>query len=138
MSPYFRFAGTAAATLVALCAAGAYPTSRLSGADGLFAMGIAAGVSFVGAVLGFLPSALASSRYESRVQAAMLGVVVRLFVTLAAVLTVMATGAAAARTPFVAWTGIDYAAMLVLETVVVLRAVRRPDSPPGREGPASA
>ena len=138
MSPYIRFAGTAAATLVAICAAGAYPTSRLSGADGLVAMGIAGGVSFVGACLGFLPSALAPSRYESRVQAAMLGIVVRLFVTLAAVLAVLASGAAAARTAFVAWIGIDYAAMLALETVVVLRAVRRPEAPPGQEGPASA
>src|SRR5207244_3371522 len=116
-----RFAGLAAATVAGVCAVGTWPTLALSGTDGVVAMAVAAGISLVGAVVGFLPSSMASAsgRYEARVQAAMLGVALRMLATLTAVLAVVLSGAPVARVPFVAWIGVEYAAMLVLETLVV-------------------
>lgn len=124
-----RFAATAAATLVALCAVGAWPTFRVAGGDGLASMGFAAGIAFLGALLGILPSAFSSPRPESRIQAAMLGVGVRLLVTLGATFAVLATEAAPARSPFLLWTGLAYAALLVVETAVLVRSLPRSGGP---------
>lgn len=134
-STLLRFAGAAALSMAAVCAAGAWPTWKVAGADGLAGMGVAAGISFLGAVLGFLPTAAAPARYESRIHAAMLGVGIRMLVTATVVFGVVWTGAAPARGAFLAWVGIGYATMLVLETAHVLRVVR-PPAPGGK--PASA
>jgi hypothetical protein len=135
-----RFAGLAAATLAVVCGLAAWPTWATAGADGMTALALAAGLSWVGAVVGYLPTAMASERYEARMQAAMIGVILRLLVTLAAAFSVIATGAAASRMAFTVGVGIDYVALLALETFVVLRSLRRPAQVHTVEsgGPASA
>jgi hypothetical protein len=131
-----RFAGIATAALAAVCAAGAWPTWRVAGTDGLVALATAAGISLVGAVVGYLPSAsVVGGKPEARLQAAMLGIGVRLFMTLAGTFAVLALDALPARVPFAVWIGIDYATLLLVETRTVLRTVRRAD---GERGPASA
>ena len=137
-SSLLRFSGAAALALTALCAAGAWPTWSLAGTDGLVSMAMAAGLSWLGATLGFVPSAMASPRYESRIQAAMLGMVLRIFATLAAVFVVLAGGLAPARVAFISWIGIGYAALLVLETRAVLKIVRRQEVPEDETKVASA
>ena len=127
-SSLLRFSGAAALALTVSCAVGAWPTWRMAGTDGLVAMGVAVGLSWIGAVLGFLPSTSGSARFESRVQAAMLGVVVRLFATLAAVFVVVAGDLVSARMAFAAWVAVGYLILLVLETIAVLKIVRRPES----------
>jgi hypothetical protein len=130
-----RFAGAAAATLAALCAAGAWPTWKLAAEDGLVAMGVAAGLSLLGAVVGFLPSASAqSATYAARMSAATLGIAVRLFVTLVGVFVALQVLPGSARWAFVAWVGIDYLTLVVVE----IRLVLRPGRGTGHGGPASA
>src|SRR5262245_26730072 len=121
-----RFAGTAAAIVAVLCAAGAWPTHRAAGGDGLVSMAIAAGVTLACAIAGYVPAARSAhaARLESRLQAAMLGILVRLFATLAAVFAVLQTRSAPSATAFVIWIGLDYAALLVLETRIVAGAGR--------------
>src|SRR5213595_2945493 len=65
-----RFAGTAAAIVAALCAAGAWPTHRAAGTEGLASMALAAGVSLVCAVVAYVPIAGAAraARLETRLQ----------------------------------------------------------------------
>jgi hypothetical protein len=87
-------------------------------------MGWAAATSFVAAIVGYLPSAFAKDRTQARLQAAMLGVGARLLVTLVAVLVLLAGGVVAEQLTFVVWIGIDYALLLFLETLVVLRGAR--------------
>jgi hypothetical protein len=122
-----RFAGAAAATLAALCAAGAWPTSRLAGNEGLVAMGAAAGASFVGALLGFVPVArvAANPTPDARFHAVFLGFGVRLIATVAAVAFLLAAGVVATRAALVSWIVVDYVALLVLETAFAVRDVRR-------------
>ena len=89
-------------------------------------MAVAAGASLVCALVAYVPiaSAAHAARLETRLQAAMVAMLIRLFASLIVVFVVLQTGLAPAATPFVAWIGIDYAALLVLETRVVAAAAR--------------
>jgi hypothetical protein len=128
-----RFAGLAAATVAVVCGLGIWPAWSAAGTDGVVSLIAAACVALVGAIVGYLPFARAADRYEARVQAAMLGVLVRMLATVA-----IAFGVAAfvpARMPFLIGVGAGYVALLALETFVVLRPLRRRE---GNGGPASA
>jgi len=136
MSPSLpRFALVAAATVVAACAAGAWPTVRLAGTDALAGMAVAAGISFATALLGVLPVAMtASAPLERRAQAFLAGLGIRLFVTLGVLLAVW-VGDAPLKQVIVVWTGVLYLLLLALEILVVARGMLRA----GRNGgPASA
>ena len=130
-----RFAGLAAATVAGVCAVGSWPTWALAGSGGLVSMAIAAGISFVGAIAGYLPSALASKSLADRVQLAMTGVLARMLFTGAAVVLVLLAGLAPSRMPFVVWTAVDYFTLLALETTVLLRGARDMQ---GNGGPTAA
>jgi hypothetical protein len=124
-----RFGAVASLSLAALCAVGAWPTSRWAGAEGLVAMGLAAGVCLAGALAGWIPLArLAAQDAEpaDRANAVLAGLAVRLGVTLAGVLAVLLGRLVAERGVFLAWIGIDYAVLLVLETRGAMRSVRAP------------
>ena len=132
--PLLRFAAAATVAIAALAAAGAWPTHALAGLDGLVAMALAAGISLGGAVLGFLPTALAgrTATLERRANASMIGLGVRMLLTLVAVLVLLQVGAVAARSAFAVWVGADYLALLVLESVLLVRAARASGGgPPG-------
>jgi hypothetical protein len=103
-------------------------------------MALAAGVSLAGALAGWLPMLRLSSPTADpadRANAILAGLAVRLGVTLAGVLAVLAGGLApadsGARGPFLVWLGIDYAVLLVVETRLAMRTVRspRPAGPAG-------
>ncbi len=125
-----RFAGIAAATLGAVCAAGALPTRSAAGTDGLVAMGVAASLVFVGALLGYLPmlSKLARTGPEGRANAFLVGLGIRLFFTLAGVL-VFGMGLLPARVAFLVWAGIGYAVLLVVEILGLVRGLARAATP---------
>jgi hypothetical protein len=123
-----RFAGSAAATVAAVCGLGAWPTIRLAGDDpvgALIAMGGAAGVALVGATLGFLPLTLsrAVESIEARAQAWMIGLGVRLFLTMGVLIGVWSADIPK-KSVFLVWTGVLYLALLVLELIVVVRSLR--------------
>lgn len=125
-NPFIRFTGAAVVTLAAVAAACAWPAHALWGSGALPAMGLAAAVSIVGAVLGFLPTALLrpDAPLERRAQASLVGLGLRMLLTLVAVLVVLQTGAAAHATAFAATTGVFYLALLALETVLLVRAAK--------------
>lgn len=125
-----RFAGLAAATVAAVCGLGAWPTVALAGGGALVAMGAAALLAFVGALLGYLPLTrrAAAASVEARAQAWMIGLGVRLFATMA-VLLALWSASIPHRTAFLVWTGVLYAALLVLELVVVARSLSAADRP---------
>jgi hypothetical protein len=127
-----RFAALASLTLAVLCAVGAWPTLRLVGGDGLVSMGLAAGVSLLGAIAGWLPLTRVSSATADpadRANAVLAGLAIRLAVTLAGVLVVLLGRLVAERGTFLAWMGIDYGVLLIVETRGAMRSVR--SSPPG-------
>lgn len=120
-----RFAGIAAATILVVCAAGAWPTYVLSGAGGFLGMGIAAALTWVGSVGGYLPilSRAASASIEARAQAWMIGLGIRLFLTLGVLLALWAVGFPQ-REALLVWASVLYVALLAVETVVVARTMR--------------
>ncbi len=129
-----RFACLATGVVVAACGVGAWPTVTQSGSAGVVGMAIAAGLSVAGAVAGYLPvAAKAAAALETRAQAWMVGLGLRLFLTMGVLLALWSLGAAW-KTPFLVWTGILYALLLGLELVVVARDLARA----GRNGRASA
>jgi hypothetical protein len=134
MAPLVRFGATAAATLLAAGAVGAWPTLSAAGEAGLLALAAAGAVALLGAVAGFVPLAQAhasSAPMERKAQAALAGVLVRLLVTGAGVGAVLALGLVDARGAFLLWTAIDYALLLALETRAAVSIARA-------GGPASA
>lgn len=120
-----RFAGLAAATILVVCAVGAWPTHALSGSGGFVAMAIAAVLTFVGSVGGYLPilSRAASGSIEARAQAWMIGLGIRLFLTLGVLLAFWAAGFAQ-REALLIWASALYVVLLAVETVVVARTLR--------------
>lgn len=124
-----RFTGIAAATVSVVCAAGAWPTYSVGGRDGLVGMGMAAALALVSSVGGYLPilSRAAAASIEARAQAWMIGLGIRLFVTLGVLLTLWTVGLRE-RESLLIWTGALYVVLLVVETVVVARTLRSPDA----------
>ena len=126
-----RFAAVASISLAAVCAVGTWPTMRWVGEAGVVGMALAAAVSLLGALAGWWPMARLGSTTADpadRANAILAGLAMRLGVTLAGVLVVLAGGFApadsGARGAFLAWLGVDYAVLLVVETRLAMRAVR--------------
>jgi hypothetical protein len=136
MTPSFpRFALAAAATVLAACAVGAWPTARLAGPTALSGLGIAAGIALLTALVGYLPIArTAGAPLERRAQAFLAGLGLRLFLTLGLLLAVWA-GDVPHRTVVLLWTGALYRVLLFLEILVVARGLVRAGH---NGGPASA
>jgi hypothetical protein len=130
-----RFTLVAAATVVAACAAGAWPTLRMAGEGGLVAMAVAAGVALATSVLGYVPLAVTTrSPLDRRAQAFLAGMGLRLFATLGVLLAVWVLDAPH-KGVIVVWTGVLYLLLLLVEILVVARGLLRA----GRNGgPASA
>jgi hypothetical protein len=136
MTPSFpRFALLAAATVVAACALGAWPTVRIAGDGALAGTAIAAGIALVSALVGYLPVArTAAAPLERRAQAFLAGLGLRLFLTLGVLLAVW-VGEVPHKKVILLWTGVLYLALLFLEIVVVARGLVRAGQ---NGGPASA
>jgi hypothetical protein len=105
-----------------VCAAAAYPVSRWAVEGGFAAMALAAGIVLAGALVGFVPLSRARTT-EGRVQAAMVGFGLRIFVTLAGIATVWFTGSAPHGGAFLSTAGAVYAVLLVVEVVFAARLV---------------
>jgi hypothetical protein len=136
MTPSFpRFALAATTTVVAVCAAGAWPTVRVAGNGALPGMAVAAGIAVLTALLGYLPVArTASAPLERRAQAFLAGLGIRLFLTLGILLAIW-VGEAPHKHVILVWTGVLYLVLLFLEILVVARGLVRAGQ---NGGPASA
>ena len=127
ISSLLRFAGAAAATLAAACAVGTYPTWSWGGSDALASMGVAAGVVLLGAIAGCVPLARVSgvSDPARRVSAVLAALGVRLGVTLVGVAVALSAHLPPSRPAFLAWVGVGYVALLLLESAWAVREARR-------------
>jgi hypothetical protein len=122
--PLARFAGLSAITVAVVCAVGAWPTVAAAGAGSLGAMAAAAALAFVGAVLGYAPvAARASAPVETRAQAWLVGLGIRMFLTLAALFAAWMLEVPH-RVVLLGWTAGLYLALLALETVLMARSMR--------------
>ena len=89
-------------------------------------MGLAAAIIFGTAVVGWVPVArhLLGTSVEGRAQSFLVGMSVRMFLTLAVLLTAWNGGWLPHRGAFLTWIGVLYAVVLVLETVLLSRGLR--------------
>jgi hypothetical protein len=135
-----RFSGIAAATVAAVCAVGALPTSRLAPDGGLASMAIAAGLVWATALLGYAPVALhvLGTTPEAKAQAWLIGTGLRLFTTLGVLLAGWTGTWVPHRYAFLVWTGALYAVVLVVETVILARGKPLAGDGAGSNGAASA
>jgi hypothetical protein len=101
-------------------------------------MGAAAGLASIAAVLGYLPMSFTrpGDSYETRANAFMIGLGLRLFVTLGALTAVWFAGVPQ-RGVVVAWTGVLYGVLLVVELIVVARSLRDPARSPHAPRPTA-
>ncbi len=120
-----RFALKAAIVLAGVCALGIVPVDRLASSQGLVAWGVAFAVVWVGALLGYLPvtTNFAARSLETRAQAWMIGLGLRLFFVLGACVAVWSSRVLAPE-PFLVGAGIGYAVVLALEIAELLRSTR--------------
>jgi hypothetical protein len=120
-----RFALKAAIVLAGVCALGIVPVERLASSQGVVAWGVAFAIVWVGAVLGYLPvtTRFAARSLETRAQAWMVGLGLRLFLVLGACVAVW-SGRFVRPEPFLVGAGVGYAVVLVLEITAFLRLSR--------------
>jgi hypothetical protein len=113
--------------VVALAAVGAWPTHAWAGAEGLVALGGAAGIALAGALVGSAVGGVVGrdGSFEGRAQGALLAMGVRMIATLGATLAVLLGGALAARVPFALWVTVFYLALLAVETGGLVKEARR-------------
>jgi threonine/homoserine/homoserine lactone efflux protein len=122
-----RFSGLAAITVAGACLVGFLPTREAAGTEGLVAMGVASGIVWLASLVGYLPLDRAASQRAPaavRAQATLLGLGIRLFVALAGAAYVILGRRLEAPMAFIAWLGIQYLALLALETLTTLRSLR--------------
>ncbi len=133
---FARFLGTAVACVAGACALGFYPTWSAAGGDGLVAMAAAAAIGLFGAAAGYVPQVkTAGSPIETRVNAALIGLGIRLLLTLAVVFTVVQVDILAARFAFLIWAGVHYMVLLAVETAAIVRQAQGLD---GHGNPAKS
>lgn len=120
-----RFALKAAIVLAGVCALGIVPVERWASTQGVVAWAVAFAVILAGAVLGFLPmtTRFAARSLETRAQAWMIGLGLRLFFVLGVCVAVW-TGKFVAPEPFLVGAGIGYAVILALEIASFVRSAR--------------
>jgi hypothetical protein len=117
---YLRFLGLAVGLTVALCAVGYFPTRRLSGEDGVEAMGAGCGISLAAATMaGWLLTAVPAGSPEARMKRSFLAMAVRL-----AVVAVLGVAAALSglfeRAPLLFWMAATYVVLLPLEVKLAI------------------
>lgn len=127
---YFRFLLAATAVAAALGAAGAPLTRAAAGSAAVGSMIAALLVCWASAAVGGLPVARAARRggrgqgQAAMLTAALAAMLLRLAAVVAGAVAVAIAGAVP-RGPFLAWIGIGYLALLVVETWYAVSEVRR-------------
>jgi hypothetical protein len=117
-----RFAGASTLTVAGVCAAAAFPLLRWGGEDALVSMAIAAAVTLAGAFAGFAPlSRVPASDSVACVHAAMLGLGLRMVVTMGAVAALALASVPPHRGAFLLSAAALYLALLVVETRFAVR-----------------
>ena len=112
---YTRFLGLAVAIVIALCAIGWLPTTRLAGAQAACAMMAGCAISLVSAALaGALLIAAGADTPQSRMQRGFLAMIVRLAVVVVLGVAAVLSGEFA-RAPLLFWMATAYVALLPLE-----------------------
>jgi len=137
-----RFALRTVLVLAASCACGVWPVERAWSTQGVVAWGLAFALVAVAACAGFVPMTTEFARRDTanRAQAWLVGLGLRMFVTLGGCLAVWTTRALE-PVPFLVGACVAYAVVLATEITSVLRSLASASTSvpaTGRPSPAAA
>jgi hypothetical protein len=126
IAAFLRIAGAGALTTIVLLALGYAPTAALGGRSAVEAMLIGGGVSLLGGWIGCIPPiAMINAPPAHLMSGLMLGIGARFLLSLGLALALSAYDVAP-RVPLLLWVAIVQIAVLTVDTVGLLRLVRRP------------
>lgn len=123
---YLRFLLSAFGATLLVALAGALPTRRLAGENGILALAVGCAVTLAAAAVGAIPLVRAVRKTEPQalVLAVMVAVGLRLGFVLAAALVLLAGDWFPSR-PLLIWIAISYLAVLVVETRFAVSGIAR-------------
>jgi hypothetical protein len=128
---YAVFVGIGLATALSVAAIGYYPTERHAGGGGAAAMLVGCGVSWIASCIGALPTAAAlSSRPKQAATAVLASTMVR-FVTAIVLVVPLALSGWFDRTVLVLFVAVSYLMMLLVDTLLAVRIIRRAEEQKG-------
>jgi len=128
---YAVFVGIGLATATAVSAIGYYPTERYAADGGAAAMLVGCGVSWIASCIGALPTAAAlSSRPKQATTAILASTMVRFITALFLVVPLVLSGWFD-RTVLVLFVAVSYLMMLLVDTLLAVRMIRRAEEQKG-------
>ena len=120
-----RLAGAGLAAVVVAAGLGALPTYRLAGTDGLVAGAVGCAVAWVAGIVGFVPGCLRIDHSSAAAARAFFAGSVIRFMVAAAIGVPVALSGWVQRTPLLLWIALGYLAVLLVDTAIVVRLLRK-------------
>jgi len=128
---YAVFVGVGLATALLVAGFGYFSTVRLKGDDGAVALAVGCGVSWIASCIGALPTAAAlSSRPKQATTAILASTMVRFITALILVVPLVLSGWFD-RTVLVLFVAVSYLMMLLVDTLLAVRMIRRAEDQKG-------
>lgn len=128
---YAVFVGIGLATALSVAAIGYFPTMRYAGGGGAAALLVGCGVSWISSCIGALPTAAAlSSRPKQAGTAVLTSTMVR-FVTVIVLVVPLVLSGWFDRMVLVLFVAISYLMMLLVDTLLAVRMIRRAEDKKG-------
>ena len=112
------------AAVVVAAGLGAWPTYWFAGADGLVAEAVGCAVAWIAGIVGFVPGCLRIDQSPTAAARAFLAGPAIRFMVAATLGVPVALSGWVQRTPLLLWIALGYLAVLLVDTVMVVRLLR--------------
>lgn len=128
---YAAFVGIGFVTALSVAAIGYYPTERHTGGSGAASMLLGCGVSWIASCIGALPTAAALASRPKQAGAAVLTSTTVRFVTALVLVVPLVLSGWFHRTVLVLFVAVSYLMMLLVDTLLAVRMIRRAEEQKG-------
>ena len=128
---YAAFVGIGLVTALSVAAIGYYPTERHAGGGGALSMLLGCGVSWIASCIGALPTASALSSRPKQAGTAVLASTMVRFVTALVLVVPLVLSGWFDRTVLVLFVAVSYLMMLMVDTLLAVRMIRRAEEQKG-------
>lgn len=128
---YAVFVGIGLATVLSVAAIGYYPTERHGADGGARAMLVGCGVSWIASCIGAIPTAVALSSRPKQAGTAILASTMVRFVTAIVLVVPLILSGWFDRTVLVLFVAVSYLMMLLVDTMLAVRMIRRAEEQNG-------
>ena len=125
MHAFLGLAGVGVLAAAALAGLGYFPTARVAGTEAVRSMLAGCGVSLVASLMGAIPLAWVWTGRVSHSASAILASVALRFLTMLLLVAPLVLSGWVDRIVFVVWAGISYLVMLIVDTLMAIRAIKK-------------